>query len=216
MSDRAAGRNVHIYDPRDPNTILGGLIVTNTNFYSMVGITFIFTTDYTLRRGHNSGPTIKRDSHPLQKGNHFIVTAGSFTINSEPWLIRSNSLPTRPPTAEFINAVRNRDRGCVITGTPASNMHRGLFRGFQVTHIFPLAHEGFWAAHDYGHLMSDHPPVSIDSPQNGIWLRSDIRCHFESYTLAINPDVCMCDQWFSLIMFHLLISSLGQLQDRFL
>ena len=39
-SDRSAGRNVHIYDARDPDVVLGGLTltngVTNANFYSMV------------------------------------------------------------------------------------------------------------------------------------------------------------------------------------
>ncbi|PUU84228.1 hypothetical protein B9Z19DRAFT_1098221 [Tuber borchii] len=192
MSYRAIGRNVHIYDSRDPNTILGGLLVTNgvtnTNFYSMVGIIFIFTTDYTLRQGQKSGPTIKRDDKPLQQGSYFIVTAGPFTINSEPWLIRGSTLPTPPLTTEFLNTIRNRDRRCVVTGTPVGDIcvRMGYWRGFQVTHIFPLAHEECWAA-GYGHLISN-PPVSIDSPQNGILLRSDIRSHFENYTFSINPD----------------------------
>ena len=189
MSDRAAGRNVHIYDSMDPNTVLGGLTITkgitNTNFYSMVGIIFVFSTDYTLRRGHKSGPIIKKDDRPLQVGNYFIITAGSYAMNMEPWLIRSDSLPARPPTAEFMNAVRNRDRGCIISGRRLNNMQleRGYWGGFQVAPIFPLAYEEYWAA--------QNPPVSIDSPQNGILLRSDIRSHFESYTVAINPDVCM-------------------------
>lgn len=191
MSDRAARRDVHIFDPKDPNTVLGGLTITkgitNTNFYSMVGIIFIFTSDYHLRRGHRSGPIIKKDDRPLQAGNYFIIAAaGSFAMNTEPWMIRSDSLlSTRPPTAEFIDAVRNRDRGCIISGRRPNNLQleRGYWGGFQVAPIFPLSHEDYWAAHN--------PPVSIDSPQNGILLRSDIRSHFESYTVSINPDVCM-------------------------
>ncbi|PUU84241.1 hypothetical protein B9Z19DRAFT_1112001 [Tuber borchii] len=176
MSDRSIGRNVHIYDARDPETILGGLIVTdgmtNTNFYSMVDIVFIFTTSYTLRL--KSRTTIKRNDHPLREGSYFIVTAGSFAINSEPWLIRTDSLPTPPPTPEVYNAIRNRDGGCVIIWTG------GYWGGFRVTHIFPLSHEEYWATHGYGHSISNQP-VSIDSPQNGILLKSDIQAHFENY-----------------------------------
>jgi len=75
--------------------MLGGLIVTNNmtnmpvNFYSMVGIIFIPSTDYTLHRGPKSGLTIKRDNCPFQEwSSYFILTAGSFPLNSEPWLIK--------------------------------------------------------------------------------------------------------------------------------
>ncbi|PUU84244.1 hypothetical protein B9Z19DRAFT_1060352 [Tuber borchii] len=194
MPARAIGRNVYIFDPRDPGTILGGLMVTNgmtnTNFYSMVEIIFIFTTDYTLHRGQKSGPTIKRDDNPLQEGSYFVVTSGSLTINSEHWLIRADSLDPGPPTAEFCNSIRNRDRRCVISGARASSIHRGYWAGFSVTHIFPLAHEKYWNIHNYGSSISTLPKSgrSIDSVQNGILLRSDIRCHFESYLVSINPD----------------------------
>ena len=46
----SAERNVHIYDPPDPDTVLGGLIltdgVTNANFYSMIEILYIFDRNY--------------------------------------------------------------------------------------------------------------------------------------------------------------------------
>ncbi|PUU84237.1 hypothetical protein B9Z19DRAFT_1037569 [Tuber borchii] len=192
MCDRTIGRNLHLYDPSDPYIILGGLVVTkgmtNANFYSIVDIILIFTTEYTLRL--KSGMTIKRDNNPLQEGSYFVVTAGYFTINSEPWLIRADSLYTGPPTAEFCNSIRNRDRRCVISGTPVPNFDQGYWGGLEVTHIFPLAHETHWNIRDYGRLISIPPKSgrSIDSVQNGILLRSDIRCHFESYLISINPD----------------------------
>ena len=195
MHARAIGRNVHIYDPRDPDIILGGLLITegmtNKSFYSMVDIIIKFTTSYTLR--HQSGSTVQRDDNNLQDGGYFVVASGSFTINNEHWLIRTDSLSPGPPTAEFCNSVRNRDRRCVISGARTSSIHREYWGGFDVTHIFPIGHEKYWNVLDYGSLITIPPESgrSIDSVQNGILLRSDIRCHFESYLVSINPDVCV-------------------------
>ena len=51
-SDRSGGRNVHIYDTKDPDVVLGGLIltngVTNANFYSMIEIFLFFNQEYVL------------------------------------------------------------------------------------------------------------------------------------------------------------------------
>jgi hypothetical protein len=78
--NRSAGRNVHIYDTNDPDTVLGGLYVnngvTNANFYSMVETIIFFSNDYFLRdEGSN---TILRDDHPLQPNKYYIVTQGRF------------------------------------------------------------------------------------------------------------------------------------------
>ena len=72
--DRSNGRNVHIYDANDPNTVLGGLIltngVTNMNFYSMVEIIIIFSGSFSLR--NEGGTEIERDGDPLQPGKYYI------------------------------------------------------------------------------------------------------------------------------------------------
>lgn len=195
MASRAIGRNVHLYDPNDPYIVLGGLLatrgMTNANLYSMVDIILIFTTSYTLRL--KSGTTIERNSYSLEPGSYFVVTAGSFTINSEPWLVRADCLYTGPPTAEFCNSIRDRDRQCVISGSRMGIIGDEYWEGLEVTHIFPLAHENHWNSLGYGSLVTIPPESgrSIDSVQNGILLRSDIRCHFESYLVSINPDVCV-------------------------
>lgn len=58
--------------------VFGGITltngVTNTNFYSMVEIVFIFDGDYFLH--DKSGAAVQKDSHPLQHGNYYIVTNG--------------------------------------------------------------------------------------------------------------------------------------------
>lgn len=77
-NDRSGGRNVHIYDTNDPDTVLGGLQVTNgvtnANFHSMVEIIFFFSSDYFLR--DEGGNPILRDDRPLQPNKYYIVTQG--------------------------------------------------------------------------------------------------------------------------------------------
>ena len=72
--DRSRGRDVHIYDAKDPCTVLGGLIltegVTNVNFYSMVETLVSFTTDFELR---DEGDTkVERNDDPLRPGRYCI------------------------------------------------------------------------------------------------------------------------------------------------
>ena len=72
--DRSEGRDVYIYNIKDPNTILGGLIlekgVTNANFYSMVEILIIFESDLELKLEGNIN--IERNDNLLQPGNYYI------------------------------------------------------------------------------------------------------------------------------------------------
>lgn len=79
-TDRSRGRDVHIYDAKDPTTVLGGLIltngVTNTNFYSMVEIIVLFTADFELLDEGNT--KIDRNDNPLQPGRYYINAAGKF------------------------------------------------------------------------------------------------------------------------------------------
>ena len=77
-ADRSLDRDVFIYDAKDPDKVLGGLIltnsVTNANFYSMVEILIIFGGGFSLLDG--VGTKTKRDNGPLQPGNYFIDADG--------------------------------------------------------------------------------------------------------------------------------------------
>jgi hypothetical protein len=81
--DRSAGRNVQLYDVKDPTTVLGGPIltngVTNINFYSMVEILVLFTSNFELR---DEGATkIERNDDPLQPGKYYINATGKLLHN---------------------------------------------------------------------------------------------------------------------------------------
>ena len=77
-ANRSLGRDVFIYDAKDPDEVLSGLIltngVTNANFYSMVEIIITFSGGFSLLNG--DGTEIKRDDDPLQPGNYFIDADG--------------------------------------------------------------------------------------------------------------------------------------------
>ncbi|KAI9877963.1 MAG: hypothetical protein M1830_002331 [Pleopsidium flavum] len=189
-TNRVEGRNVHIYDAKDPSKSLGGLIltdgITNANFYAMIDILFIFESTFILRL-NNGNKTVPKNRDALQQGNYHIVTTDTFLVNNEPWLIRTISRSTGTRSPEFRDAIRLRDRRCIISGREAVN---GFWTSFQAAHIFPLAYKGHWDQYNFCRWITK-PPVngdSINSVQNGLLLRRDIHGLFDSYEVSINPD----------------------------
>ncbi|RPA88439.1 hypothetical protein L873DRAFT_1839411 [Choiromyces venosus 120613-1] len=158
MSNRTLGCNVLIYDAKNHDTVLGGLILTNgmtnNNFYAMVAY---FLCD-------ESGATIQRGDHPLQQGKYFIVTAAPFSVNNEPWLVRSITVTTGTHVEELIDALHQQRHSCIVTG----DCH-----GFEAAHIFPLAYAGHPDDHRYGSWITIPPENggSINSTQEGILLK---------------------------------------------
>ena len=115
-------------------------------------------------------------------------------VNHEPWLLRTISLETGTRTQDFCDAVRSRDRRCVISGKEVPSYGSDSFyTGFQAAHIFPLAYEGQWVSGGYSRWITILPENggAINSVQNGLLLKSDIHEQFDSYNLSINPDVCI-------------------------
>jgi hypothetical protein len=234
-SGRSAERNVHIYHSDDLAKPLGGLVVTNgityANFYAMVEVFLFFSSPFVLRHEDvtDSLRDIPRDEQPLQPGIYYVITegeklpcvhgqafvelqAGSIEVNDERWLVRAISLASGSRVASFRDAVRERDRRCVVTGTRATRAQYGFWTGFQAAHIFPLAYEEHWKDSNYGQWITIPPATesagSINSVQNGMLLRNDIHAHFDSYDFSINPDVCIIHFFKSeLLIFP------GQLQD---
>ncbi|KAH0556717.1 hypothetical protein GP486_005493 [Trichoglossum hirsutum] len=190
--NRSAGRDIHIYEAKNPDTLIGGLILTNgmtnANFYSMVEIICIFDGTYFLRDEY--GTIIQRDGSPLHSGKYYILTSGSMTLSDESWLVRTVSLASGSRVAGFRDAVRARDRRCVITGTEALSADYGIWRGFEAAHIFPLALEHHWTDNVYSRWITVPASSggSINSVQNGMLLRSDIHTLFDGYDISINPD----------------------------
>jgi HNH endonuclease len=92
----------------------------------------------------------------------------------------------------FRDAVRHRDRRCLITREEAED-EQGHWWGYEAAHIFPLAHQGYWQEHNFDRWITIPPETggSISSIQNGLLLRSDLHQLFDVYNISINPDVCI-------------------------
>ncbi|KAG4444160.1 hypothetical protein IFR05_000389 [Cadophora sp. M221] len=194
--DRSRGRDVHIFDARDRNTSIGGLIltagITNANLYAMIQIFVIFEGEYSLQ--NESNVTILRDNNfLLLPGNYYIISSSPIQINNETPLLRTISLQTGTRVQAFTDAVRSRDGRCVISGKIAF-AHLDFWTGFEAAHIFPLAFEGIWKDYNYGRWVLTPPDEEeikggkINSSQNGLLLRSDIHQLFDMYFISINPD----------------------------
>jgi hypothetical protein len=112
-------------------------------------------------------------------------------INNETPLLRTISLQTGTRVQAFTDAVRSRDRRCVVTGD--EYLGDDDWAGLEAAHIFPLAYEGMWKDYNYSRWISIIPEQggTINSVQNGLLLRSDIHQRFDHYNFSINPDVCI-------------------------
>jgi len=166
MSARIYSRNIHIYSAQDTETPFGGLVLTNgmtnTNLYSMAEIVFIFDKDYTLYDENEN--TLTGNDIPLTARKYFILTEGSITVNNEPWLARSIAISIRANTMAFRDSVRERDFGCVITGTPALSGSYRFWQGFDATHMFSVAYQEHWTNHNHDRWITiPGPGGSINS-----------------------------------------------------
>ena len=123
----------------------------------------------------------------------YSLQTGSITLTEEAPLLRALSLHSGTRISSFRDAVRERDRRCVITGTRVLHPHLGRWMMFEVAHIFPLAYEDIWDKSNYSHWITVPPANESDgtihSVQNGILLSANMHALFDAYHVSINPDV---------------------------
>jgi hypothetical protein len=107
-------------------------------------------------------------------------------------LVRTLSVTGGTRIPQFRDAVRERDRRCVLTGQRALGADRGTWRSFEAAHVFPLAYEGHWINNNYSRWITIDLAAGgpINSIQNGMLLRSHMHNLFDNYIVSINPDVC--------------------------
>jgi len=72
--DRSEGRDVHFFDARHPNDVLGGLIlnptVTHSEFLQMLDILIITSHRYHVSLRGSAGVNLTRCNEPLQPGDY--------------------------------------------------------------------------------------------------------------------------------------------------
>ncbi|OGM49238.1 hypothetical protein ABOM_004136 [Aspergillus bombycis] len=100
------------------------------------------------------------------------------------------TLSISPSTREeaFRDQVRARDGRCVITGQVNRQAHVGIWTRYQAAHIFPLSLDGIFQSHGFANIITHNYPSGINSPQNGLLLRSDIHDLWDHYSIAVNPN----------------------------
>ena len=123
----------------------------------------------------------------------YSLQTGSITLTEEAPLLRALSLHSGTRIKSFRDAVRERDRRCVITGLTVHRPDFGRWSFFEVAHIFPLAYEDLWNKSNYSNWTTVPPANesdgSIHSVQNGMLLIRNIHPLFDAYDVSINPDV---------------------------
>ena len=132
--------------------------------------------------------------HALVIDYSSLVIGSIITTNEAP-LLRTLSLHTGTRVQSFSHSVRDRDRRCVITGRSAVIAGVAFWDGFEVAHVFPLAYEENWNNCNFSRWITVPPAFeshgTINSVQNGMLLTRDMHALFDSYQIAINPDVCL-------------------------
>ncbi|KAK9312354.1 HNH endonuclease-domain-containing protein [Lipomyces starkeyi] len=197
-TSRSLIRNVHLYDPSQPNEPLGGLYlnpsVTRKKFLRMLEIVIRANNPYSvLLRGTEVPLTPTED--PLQPGHYDIVCdvpGGMITVTDERCIARalSRSVSTRR-NRKFREQVRNRDGKCVITGLPNPVAFINDWTSFEAAHIFPLSHDELFRSLNYPQFVtnrSDETDIGINSCQNGLLMQSTIHQQFNTFKFAVDPD----------------------------
>jgi hypothetical protein len=147
------------------------------------------TASYFLQT--ENGERLPRDKRPLHPGKYWITANGTVTLN--PAFRACSRGISGPRVRSSREAVRKRDRRCVITRRESVGHGWWSWVGFEAAHIFPLAHESYWNTHGFGRYISLPPATggTINSVQNGHLLDTGVCDLFDEYFFAINPDVSL-------------------------
>ena len=194
---RSISRNVWIEFASDPGVIRGGLCaadnLTRAQFLEMVGIAFEASGGFRARHsGSGSNNPIAPTNQPLQHGRYILIPSVPGEVmrtSNERFSLRALSSSNTPRDVEFRNQVRQRDRRCVITGRINLDAPADRWIGFEAAHIFPLALDDIFTSQGFSQLITynNSSGSGINSPQNGILLRSDVHQLWDDYSIAVNP-----------------------------
>ena len=120
----------------------------------------------------------------------------SIIVTEGVWLPRAGEyLETGTQDGSFCDAVRRKDRRCIITDDPVRVAHAGRWRSFDSCQVFPLAYKGKWK--EIGYVSLSDPLTNksdgycIHSVSGGILLNCTIHRYFNAYKMTINPDIGM-------------------------
>ncbi|KAK9361217.1 hypothetical protein V1504DRAFT_96707 [Lipomyces starkeyi] len=197
MGDRNLGRDVFFYSATNPDEPLGGLIsnpsISVKNFLSMLEILVVASHRYSVSK-RDTGAVLIPTEEVLRPGKYDIMLysrKGTMYITAEPCIARMYSSSVTGRNEQFKTQVRERDGKCVITGSVNSRAYKGLWRGFEAAHVFPLRSEDIFIAQGLSRWITnrvDDRDTGINSCQNGLLMLSHIHRLFDGFEFSINPD----------------------------
>ncbi|EPQ53190.1 hypothetical protein GLOTRDRAFT_95198 [Gloeophyllum trabeum ATCC 11539] len=141
---------------------------------------------------------IPRSPGPLMAGHylyyevHWLLAAGHLHHNKLQ-LVQTDNLqlsrhylscakPSLNGEGKQMNAVRERDKACRVSGIPAVDRNRGRnFTGLHVAHIIPLFAGEMIVDTPLGTQLSITSTADIDIPENAMLMRADIHALFNVY-----------------------------------
>lgn len=99
--------------------------------------------------------------------------------------------------ASFQKAVRERDGRCVISGLPALLGSQGNWASFEAAHIYPAAYLNEWVESKMCQnvTLPFEQAGSINSPENGMLLSSQIHALFDDLQISILPEVSIISHY---------------------
>ncbi|KAK9350810.1 hypothetical protein V1523DRAFT_57837 [Lipomyces doorenjongii] len=208
-ANRSLGRDILIYLATDPTVSIGGAYTnptfTKTTFLDSLDVLIIHDLPLRVYKINDGRVHIQRTQDPLLPGEYEVESDGHMDVTDAPYYKRTSSamssLSASGRVRSFPAAVRDRDRGCVITGVPLTQRELLLQRwtGYDAAHVFPVALESMFHNYNFGELVVlDERDGSVNSPQNGLLLQTNVHRRFDQYEISINPNddyriVCFLD-----------------------
>ncbi|KAK9329109.1 HNH endonuclease-domain-containing protein [Lipomyces starkeyi] len=208
-ANRRLGRDIVIYLATDPTVSIGGGFTnptfTKTTFLDSLDV--LITHDLPLRvyKINDGRVRIQRTQDLLLPGEYEVESDGHMEVTDAPYYKRTSSaMPSVSASGRvrsFPAAVRDRDRKCVITGVSMTQREllQQRWTGYDAAHIFPVALESMFHNCNFGELVIlDERDGSVNSPQNGLLLQTNVHRRFDQCEISINPNddyriVCFLD-----------------------
>jgi hypothetical protein len=177
-----------------PGEVQAGLCAANNltkaQFLDMLNILFTARGGFHAHRYGSNAP-LAPTNQALQHCRYILtpqIPGEQIRTSDETFFPRTLSLSSTIRETAFRDQIRQRDGRCVITGDINYEAIENRWVGFETAHIFPLALDQRFVSHGFAQLITHNHPVGVNSPQNGILVRSDVHRFWDDYSIAVNPD----------------------------
>lgn len=185
-------RNLWIEFASHPGVVQGGLHaarnLTRRQLFNILNVAFRPSGGFDISRRGSTTPLPVTDDL-IEPGDYILsstIPGQDVTPSDEQYYRRTLSVFDTDRDESFRHDVRQRDGRCVITGKVNRSAGVGVWRGFEAAHVFPLALSMIFSSCGFSDIITDSR--GINSPNNGLLLRTDIHQMWDGYDFAINPD----------------------------